>query len=120
MALSIPQIVPFVVLAAIDAANAHDTDEFLDVIATDGTVQHSGRAFAGVKQIRAWSEQQFTERRIQLTELRCTSDGAEHAVAGRVSGTGFAGLATLTFTIADGLVSLMQVDSENGLWSVGA
>jgi hypothetical protein len=118
MSLSIPQIVPFVVLTAIDAANAHDTDEFLDVIASDGTVEHGGMAFAGAEQIRAWSDSHFIGREIRLTEVLCTSNGAEHAIAATVAGTGFGGLATLTFTIANDLVSRMRVESENGFWAL--
>jgi hypothetical protein len=120
MALSIPNIVPFVVLAAIGAANAHDTDEFLDVIAPDATVEHGGRAYAGVEQIRAWSDRQFIGRKVQLTDLWCTSIGQEHAIAAQVGGNGFTGPATFTFTVANDLVSRMRIDSANGLWDVSA
>jgi hypothetical protein len=50
---------PAPVARLLDAANGHDTEEFLASFTEDGVVDDWGREFAGADAIRGWSDQEF-------------------------------------------------------------
>ncbi len=110
MSTFVPQPVPFVVRAALDATEARDTDELLTVIAEDGTVEDRGRTYRGTAEIREWSDREFIGRHVALDDLSCVSHGDEHAVHAAVTGDDLVRQATLTFTVAGGLISRVRVD----------
>jgi hypothetical protein len=101
--------IPRVVADAIDAANAHDTERFLDAFAPDGTVDDWGRVFTGREAVRGWSDSEFIGVDVSLTDLRVTAVDGGVAVTALVGGRGFNGPSTFTFAVGDGGVERMTI-----------
>jgi hypothetical protein len=92
------------VRAAIDAANANDTDAFLACFTADGAVDDLGREFKGADAIRGWSDREFIGMQVSLDVREVSSEADETVVAAEVGGNGFNGPSHFTFRVAgDGL-----------------
>ena len=100
---------PAPVRAAIDAANANDTDAFLAALTPDGVVDDWGREFAGADAIRGWSDREFIGVDVTLAVLAVTTEGETTTVEAQVGGSGFNGPSHFTFAVRDGLVARMTI-----------
>ncbi len=109
MRIHIPDGVPPVVSEAIEAANAHDTERFLNAFAASGSVDDWGRVYTGHDEIRSWSNREFIGVGVTLDDLVFveTPDGA--AVRARVGGGGFNGPSTFTFRVLGDTVERMSI-----------
>ncbi|MEV2246412.1 nuclear transport factor 2 family protein [Streptomyces sp. NPDC049970] len=102
---------PPVVDAFLDAANAHDTDAWLRTFTPDGAVDDWGRVLSGHDAVRAWSDAEFIGARVTLdvTEVATGPGDADVTVLAQVGGDGFNGPSHFTFTVQEGLISLMRI-----------
>jgi hypothetical protein len=100
---------PRAVADAIDAANAHDTEGFLDSFAPDGSVDDWGRVFTGREAVRGWSDSEFIGVDVTLRDLRVTAVDGGVAVTALVGGRGFNGPSTFTFAVGDAGVERMTI-----------
>lgn len=100
---------PAAVRAAVDAANAHDTDAYLATFADDGAVDDWSREFRGRDAICGWSEREFIGVGVTLTVTDVKKAGSVTTVSAHVGGRGFNGPSTFTFTINGGLVARMAI-----------
>jgi ketosteroid isomerase-like protein len=88
---------PRPVAAALEAANANDTDAFLACFAPDGVVDDWGREFRGPDEIREWSDREFIGVHVSLDITGVEQDGGDTTVAANVGGEGFNGPSHFTF-----------------------
>jgi hypothetical protein len=101
--------IPAPVQAALDAANAHDTDAFLAAFTPDGVVDDWGREFHGPDAIRGWSDREFIGVRVTLDVVSVAAQGSETVVTAQVGGDGFNGPSHFSFGVAGDHVSLMRI-----------
>lgn len=101
--------VPGPVAAALNAANAGDTERFLDSFAADGAVNDWGRVFTGHAAIRGWSNREFIGARVSLAVAEVVTSGAVTTVTAQVGGSGFNGPSHFAFTIKGSHIYLMQI-----------
>ncbi|MEV6010578.1 nuclear transport factor 2 family protein [Streptomyces sp. NPDC051976] len=94
---------------ALDAANAGDTDAFLDAFATEGAVDDWGRLFRGREAIRGWSDGEFIGVRVSLDVNGVRRDGDTVTVSSTVGGDGFNGPSDFAFTVGDNGIVLMRI-----------
>ena len=98
---------PAAVRAAIDAANANDTDAFLACFPPDGVVDDWGREFVGHHEIRGWSDHEFIGVKVNLHVVQVAIEDVAVVVTAQVGGDGFNGPSHFTFTIdGDHLASM--------------
>jgi hypothetical protein len=90
---------PVPVAAAVDAANAGDTDAFLATFADDGYVDDWGREFRGADAIRGWSDAEFIGKQVRLDIQQVEMHGREVVVSAAVGGNGFNGPSHFTFAV---------------------
>jgi hypothetical protein len=101
--------VPQPVARLLDAANNHDTDEFLDCFPEDGIVDDWGREFVGADAIRGWSDREFIGVDVVLTVNGVETDGDDTTISAEVGGSGFNGPSHFTFKVRGDLVSRMTI-----------
>jgi uncharacterized protein (TIGR02246 family) len=93
--------------AAIAAANAGDTEAYLDLFIPDGYVDDWGRVFTGRDRIRAWSQAEFIGVAATLAVISARTDGDVTVVTAQVGGNGFNGPSDFAFRVkGDSLVSM--------------
>jgi len=90
---------PEPVRAAIDAANANDTDAFLGCFPPDGVVDDWGREFVGHDEIRGWSDREFIGVKVNLAVVHADIDDVNVVVTAQVGGDGFNGPSHFTFQV---------------------
>jgi len=100
---------PAAVRAAIDAANANDTDAFLACFPPDGVVDDWGREFVGHHEIRGWSDHEFIGVKVDLTVVQVAIEDVNVVVTAQVGGDGFNGLSHFTFQVEGGQVARMTI-----------
>lgn len=101
--------VPGPVAAALNAANAGDTERFLDAFAADGAVNDWGRVFTGHAAIRGWSNREFIGVRVSLDVAEVSTAGEVTTVAAQVGGSGFNGPSHFAFTVKDSSIREMRI-----------
>lgn len=94
---------------AVDAANAGDTEGFLDAFTAEGAVDDWGRLFRGREAIRGWSDGEFIGVHVSLDVTGVTTDGDAVTVSSTVGGDGFNGPSDFTFTVGDKGIVLMRI-----------
>ena len=100
---------PEPVARLIAAANAGDTDAFLETFAETGSVNDWGRIFTGRDAIRAWSDYEFIGVGVTL-DITAEITTRDHAtVTATVGGGGFNGQSHFSFTVKDGLIVDMAI-----------
>jgi hypothetical protein len=100
---------PAPVAAALDAANANDTDAFLAAFAADGVVDDWGREFRGRDAIRGWSDREFIGVQVALEVTAVEQRGDETVVSAQVGGNGFNGPSHFAFGVAGDRVARMTI-----------
>ncbi|MGJ4844038.1 MULTISPECIES: nuclear transport factor 2 family protein [unclassified Leifsonia] len=101
--------IPPVVAEAIDAANAHDTERFIDTFAPTGSVDDWGRVFTGREAIRGWSDGEFIGSAVTLDDLQFSAVPDGVAVTALVGGDGFNGPSTFTFLVGSAGIERMTI-----------
>src|SRR5690349_4250829 len=102
--------VPAPVRSALDAANAGDTDRFLDAfIDGSGAVDDWGRVFEGRDAIRAWSDAEFIGKQVTLEVTGVRTEGTTTTVSTRVGGNGFNGPSDFAFEVSGDRVARMTI-----------
>jgi len=104
-----PIDLPEPVAAALDAANAADTDRFLAAFTPAGVVNDWGRVFTGPAEIRRWSDREFIGVSVHLDVTASITTGPTTAVQAQVGGFGFTGPSQFTFTVDGDRISLMRI-----------
>jgi len=100
---------PIPVAAALEAASAGATEDFLAAFAQDGAVDDWGREFRGHEAIRRWSDAEFIGKEVTLRVTGTRIEGATTTVSADVGGKGFNGPSDFAFTVADDLITLMRI-----------
>jgi hypothetical protein len=100
---------PAPVAAALDAANANDTDAFLAAFTADGVVDDWGREFRGPDAIRGWSDREFIGVQVALEVTAVEQPGDETVVSAQVGGNGFNGPSHFAFRVAGDRVARMTI-----------
>ena len=100
---------PAAVRAAIDAANANDTDAFLACFPPDGVVDDWGREFVGHDEIRGWSDREFIGVKVNLKVLQVAVEDVNVVVTAQVGGDGFNGPSHFTFQVEGGHLTRMTI-----------
>jgi hypothetical protein len=100
---------PAPVAAALQAANAHDTDAWLATFAGDGVVDDWGREFRGAAAIRGWSDREFIGVSVTLDVTGVETRGDETVVTAQVGGDGFNGPSHFAFRVAGDRVTRMTI-----------
>ena len=101
--------IPAPVAAALAAANANDTEAFLDRFATDGVVDDWGREFRGREEIRGWSDKEFIGVRVSLEVTEVVQQDDETVITAQVGGDGFNGPSHFSFRVAGDRVARMTI-----------
>jgi hypothetical protein len=100
---------PAPVRAAVDAANAGDTDAFLACFPADGVVDDWHRHFRGHDAIRGWSDREFIGVHVTLEVTGVTAHDDDVTVTAQVGGDGFNGPSHFTFRLAGDQVTRMTI-----------
>jgi ketosteroid isomerase-like protein len=100
---------PEPVAALIEAANANDTEAFLQTLTPDAVVDDWGREFRGHDAIRGWSDSEFIGVAVSLDVTAVEEQGGETTVTATVGGDGFNGPSHFTFRAAGDQVARMTI-----------
>ena len=100
---------PAPVRAAIDAANANDTDAFLSCFPPDGVVDDWGREFVGHDEIRGWSDREFIGVKVNLKVVQVAIEDVNVVVTAQEGGDGFNGPSHFTFQLEGGQLTRMTI-----------
>jgi len=104
-----PIDLPAPVRAAIDAANADDTDAFLACFPPDGVVDDRGREFVGHNEIRGWSDHEFIGVKVNLHVVQVAIEDVAVVVTAQVGGDGFNGPSHFTFDVQGDQLASMTI-----------
>src|SRR3569832_2587650 len=91
---------PSVIQHMVDTTNAGDIAGFLDCFSTDAFLSDWGRDFSGREGIASWNKTDNIGVKSKLRLVSVTPDGGTYRVTIAVSGGGFNGDGTMTFTLA--------------------
>ena len=100
--------IPGPVAAALAAANANDTEAFLDTFTVDGVVDDWGREFRGREEIRGWSDREFIGAHVSLEVTEVVEHG-DTVITTQVGGDGFNGPSHFTFRPAGDKLARMTI-----------
>ncbi|MGI5254990.1 nuclear transport factor 2 family protein [Actinacidiphila glaucinigra] len=100
---------PEPVRRAVAAANAHDTEAFLDQFSEHGAVDDWGRRFEGREAVEGWSDREFIGVKVSLTVTGVTRRGSQVIVSTQVGGDGFNGPSDFAFTVEGDRIALMKI-----------
>jgi hypothetical protein len=89
--------IPEPVAAALAAANANDTEAFLDCFTVDGVVDDWGREFRSREEIRGWSDREFIGAHVSLEVTEVVQSDADTVITAQVGGDGFNGPSHFAF-----------------------
>jgi ketosteroid isomerase-like protein len=104
-----PLDLPAAVRATLDAANANDTEAFLDCFSEDAVVGDWGWEFQGRDEIRAWSDREFIGRKVSLDVTGVVGRNGKTVLAVEVGGEGFNGPSRFKFQLEGDKVTRMTV-----------
>jgi hypothetical protein len=100
---------PDPVNAAVEAANANDTDAFLACFTRDGVVDDWGREFRGAEAIRGWSDREFIGVHVSLDVTEVEQNDGATTVTATVGGDGFNGPSHFTFDVDGDHINRMTI-----------
>lgn len=93
----------------VDATNAGDSEAFVAAFAPGAVLSDWGKEFAGAEAIAGWDETDNIGRESRFRVLGVEREGEAWLVRLAVSGKGFNGESFFRFTVADDLVSRMEI-----------
>ncbi|MAT18510.1 MAG: ketosteroid isomerase [Leifsonia sp.] len=100
---------PAPVQRLIDATNAGDSAAFAAAFAPEAVLIDWGKEFAGAEAIAEWNESDNIGRDSRFRVVGVERDGEAHLVRIAVSGKGFNGESFFRFTVADELISRLEI-----------
>ncbi|MEW1864906.1 nuclear transport factor 2 family protein [Streptomyces sp. NBC_00669] len=100
---------PIPIAAALEAASAGNTEDFLAAFAPDGAVDDWGRIFRGHDAVREWSDAEFIGKQVTLRVTGTRTEGDTTTVSAEVGGNGFNGPSDFAFTVSDNHIALMRI-----------
>lgn len=103
------QQLPAAIADVIDGTNDHDRVRFLGAFAADAVIDDWGRSFAGRAGIARWNDAENMGTANQITVTGYRQAGDLHIVTIDVTGRGYNGPGTMTFTIDDDLVTRIAI-----------
>jgi hypothetical protein len=106
---TLPSQLPIPVAAALEAADAGNTEDFLAAFAEDGAVDDWGREFRGREAIRGWSDAEFIGKEVTLRVTGVRTEGDTTTVSAEVGGKGYNGPSDFAFTVAGEHVAMMRI-----------
>ena len=95
--------------AVLAAANANDTEAFLDCFTEDGVVDDWGREFRGRDEIRAWSDREFIGVKVSLEVTAVEGRNGKTVITAEVGGNGFNGPSHFRFQLEGDQVTRMTI-----------
>jgi ketosteroid isomerase-like protein len=101
--------IPQPVAAALAAANANDTEAYLDCFTDDGIVDDWGREFGGRDAIRGWSDREFIGARVSLEVTAVEERDGATVITAQVGGDGFNGPSHFSFRVEGDKVARMTI-----------
>jgi len=102
---------PPIVTAVIAAVNAGDTDAFLDLFDTAGSVDDWGSIYRGQEEIRVWSDRELIGAKAHFDLLSAEQQGNGASMMVKVGGDGFNGPSRFTF-LQDGRIRQMRITAD--------
>ena len=103
-----PQL-PAAITDVIDGTNDRDRPRFLGAFAENAIIDDWGRSFAGRAAIAGWNDAENMGTANQITVTGYRQAGDLHVVTIDVTGRGYNGPGTMTFTLDDGLVTRIAI-----------
>jgi len=91
------------------ATNAGDRQAFVAAFAPDATLVDWGRTYAGSSEIARWNESDNIGVGSRLDVQEWSETGGRYRVKVAVSGGGFNGIGTMTFTVANDRISRLEI-----------
>jgi hypothetical protein len=101
--------VPAPIARMVERTNAGDTPGFLDCFAPDAFLSDWGRDFSGRDGIARWNETDNIGVKSHLRIFGVAPEGAAYRVTVAVSGGGFNGEGTMTFTLSNDRISRLII-----------
>jgi hypothetical protein len=92
-----------------DATNRGDTDGFLAAFADGATIDDRGRTFTGRDAIAGWNARENIGVKSHIDATGVERDGAEIRVGVAVSGDGYNGGGSMTFTLDGDRIATMVI-----------
>lgn len=101
--------VPAPIARMVERTNAGDTPGFLDCFALDAFLSDWGRDFSGRDGVARWNETDNIGVKSHLRIVGVAPEGGTYRVTVAVSGGGFNGEGTMTFTLGNDLISRLII-----------
>ncbi|RKR74516.1 nuclear transport factor 2 family protein [Frondihabitans australicus] len=102
---------PRAIRTFIDTTNEEDTEGFLAAFADDATLDDWGRVFHGTSGVASWNQTDNIGKhsRFDVVEVAEGAKPGEFVVTVDVTGEGYNGLGTMTFTVEGDLVKSLVI-----------
>ena len=97
------------IFQAFDATNRGDSDAFVAAFAADGVIDDWGRTFTGHTEIAGWNARENIGVNSHLEATGVERDGEEIRVGVAVTGGGYNGGGSMTFTLAGDRIATMVI-----------
>ncbi len=101
--------IPAAIQRFVDTTNAGDTPGFLDCFTADAFLSDWGRDFTGRDGVARWNQTDNIGVHSRLRIADCSADGESYRVTVAVSGGGFNGDGTMSFTLAGDRISRLVI-----------
>jgi hypothetical protein len=101
--------VPEEIQRFVDATNAGDTAAFLECFAENAFLSDWGREFTGRAGVSRWNDTDNIGVHSHLLIRNVVPNGHRYQLLVIVNGDGFNGDGTMTFTLADGRISRLEI-----------
>ena len=92
-----------------EAVNRNDTEAFLALFTSDGSVDDNGRTFTGRDEIQSWSDREFIGANAQVEVEREEASTESVTADVRVNSDGFNGLSHLSFELEGDKVRAVRI-----------
>ena len=93
----------------IDATNSADDEAFLDAFAADATIDDWGRTFTGRDEIAGWNDRENIGVHSHIEATSVERRGEEIVVGVQVTGDGYNGGGSMTFTLDGDRIATMVI-----------
>lgn len=106
-----PVETPAAIRTFIDATNEENTEAFLASFTPDATIDDWGRVFTGPDGIASWNQTDNIGKhsRFDVVEVAEGTTAGQYVVTMDVTGEGYNGIGTMTFTVDGDLVKSLVI-----------